>query len=287
MPRSCSRRELAPNAADPDLAALIRQRLMSEQRHPLEFRKLNVELARCLESHRESRARQTLAEMVVAGEVLDLGGDTLFLAANLDRVEARIEEILQARHEASPFDPAMPTGEIKRRFSKTKTRNARRNIDPRLFDLGMSRCKDRGTVVETDRGVCLANFEPSEAQRRRMLEIEEAAVALVEARAYQRLEVESFMQELGIDRKVADVLLERLLASGRLYAFAESRFLSVDTLRAVERRLSQALSMGGALTTGELKDLLAAPRNALIPLLEWLDGRGFTEREGDRRRLAS
>ena len=43
--------------------------------------------------------------------------------------------------------------------------------------------------------------------------------------------------------------------------------------------------MGDA-TPAELRDRLCLTRKFLIPMLEWADRRGITERHGDVRRLA-
>jgi len=42
---------------------------------------------------------------------------------------------------------------------------------------------------------------------------------------------------------------------------------------------------GGAMTAAQFRDLIGTSRKFAVPLLEWLDGRGFTVRDGDRRVL--
>jgi hypothetical protein len=54
----------------------------------------------------------------------------------------------------------MATRDIKARFSKGKTRNVRRNVDPQLFDLALSALKTSARIVEGPEGVRLASFVP-------------------------------------------------------------------------------------------------------------------------------
>jgi selenocysteine-specific elongation factor len=46
------------------------------------------------------------------------------------------------------------------------------------------------------------------------------------------------------------------------------------------------LSDRGALRLGEMKDLWGTTRKFAVPLAEYLDRAGFTQREGDKRILA-
>lgn len=57
-------------------------------------------------------------------------------------------------------------------------------------------------------------------------------------------------------------------------------------LDAVESRTARALRDRGRITASEFRDLVGTSRKFAIPLLEWLDARGVTRREGDFRTLA-
>ncbi len=53
-----------------------------------------------------------------------------------------------------------------------------------------------------------------------------------------------------------------------------------DTLEAIE---ASVRGMGDGFTVAEFRDRLEISRKYAVPLLEWLDRRGVTRREGDRR----
>jgi selenocysteine-specific elongation factor len=50
--------------------------------------------------------------------------------------------------------------------------------------------------------------------------------------------------------------------------------------------LTERLSGGQGLTVSEIRDLLGTTRRYAVPLCEYLDRVGFTERRGDLRMLA-
>ena len=55
---------------------------------------------------------------------------------------------------------------------------------------------------------------------------------------------------------------------------------------AIERLTLSALRARGRITAAEFRDLVGTSRKYAVPLLEWLDARGVTLREGDFRVLA-
>lgn len=78
-------------------------------------------------------------------------------------------------------------------------------------------------------------------------------------------------------------LLAWLERQGRLIAIGDGRWLSALQLDRLEREVRDALGGRDDLSPVDFRAVLPVSRRHLIPLLEFLDGRGVTRRRGDRR----
>jgi selenocysteine-specific elongation factor len=81
-------------------------------------------------------------------------------------------------------------------------------------------------------------------------------------------------------------LLAHLAREGAIEQVDRERMAPKQVLEAFRRALEAALQDLGAATPAQLRDRLGLTRKYLIPLLEWADRRGITQRIGDTRALA-
>jgi selenocysteine-specific elongation factor len=81
---------------------------------------------------------------------------------------------------------------------------------------------------------------------------------------------------LGIDPE----LLHAVARSGRVVLVDETLAYLPDQIEQIEDVLRQ---QGSPFTVGQARDSLGLSRKYVVPLLEWLDRRGFTRRNGDLR----
>lgn len=105
-------------------------------------------------------------------------------------------------------------------------------------------------------------------------------------------ELLSWLEARGLEPATAALVRARfptdamttLLASRRAVRLGEG-FVAASALEAAARSVGRFLHANGAATTGELCRALEVSRRVGIPVLEVLDARGCTRREGDRRSL--
>jgi selenocysteine-specific elongation factor len=80
-------------------------------------------------------------------------------------------------------------------------------------------------------------------------------------------------------------LLAHLAREGGVEQLDQERFTTPAALAEFRSALQSQLGELGSATPAELRDHLGLTRKYLIPLLEWADRQGITERRGDTRVL--
>ena len=89
----------------------------------------------------------------------------------------------------------------------------------------------------------------------------------------------------GVDRKLGQQARVALLESGRLVDVGESVLLHRDAVALAERKVRALFAQKPELTASEIRQELGTTRKYLIPLLNYLDSRGVTQRRGEVRVL--
>jgi len=96
----------------------------------------------------------------------------------------------------------------------------------------------------------------------------------------------SFEEALaGVEKKLAQQVRVALLESGRLVDVGESVVLHRDAVASAEQKVRALFARKPELTASEIRQELGTTRKYLIPLLNYLDSRGITQRKGEVRIL--
>lgn len=97
--------------------------------------------------------------------------------------------------------------------------------------------------------------------------------------------VKELAAELGVPSDELLPSLKFLAERELLVAVTADLYLAPEALREAKQRVRGVLGRGGAASPSQLREALGVSRKYLIPLLEYLDGSGFTRRTPDGRVL--
>jgi selenocysteine-specific elongation factor len=89
----------------------------------------------------------------------------------------------------------------------------------------------------------------------------------------------------GVEKKLADRVRQALLESGRLVDVGESVVLHRDAVRQAEEKVRGLFVSKSELTASEIRQGIGTTRKNIIPLLNYFDARGLTQRKGEVRIL--
>ncbi|MSP68118.1 MAG: selenocysteine-specific translation elongation factor [Alphaproteobacteria bacterium] len=95
----------------------------------------------------------------------------------------------------------------------------------------------------------------------------------------------SLADRLGLEIRVVDALLRRLMATGALVRISDRRYIARTRLASLARLAEDLTGADGWLQVGAFRDGSELGRNLAIEVLEYFDRVGFTRRETAGRRL--
>jgi selenocysteine-specific elongation factor len=152
---------------------------------------------------------------------------------------------------------------------------------PGLADHVVTELSETG-IVSIEAGIVrLAAFHPTLTPEERAL-TEAMLRALRDAgpRGCSEAELANLVRHKNTRNLAAFLVRERTAAR-----VGQDRYYDPDSLERLRETVVRGIRERGQATPAELRNMTGLTRKYLIPILEWLDGAGYTVREGDARRL--
>jgi len=223
-----------------------------------------------------------LADLRVAAAVLALAGgkeEALISAGGWQQILVQIQGILAAFHAQFPLRPGMPRGELRSRIHVPNALNRRVDLPVRLFNALVERSAQAGAVAADETYVWLADFQVRlDAIQQRALD---RTLAAFGAAGFSPPNEAETLALLGGDQPLLESLVER----GVLVRLGGSVYFLPDQFEAMLAAIRGFLGEHGVITLAEARDLLGTSRKYAQAVMEELDARRITRREGDVRVL--
>jgi selenocysteine-specific elongation factor len=105
----------------------------------------------------------------------------------------------------------------------------------------------------------------------------------IRAAGYEAPEAATVAAALGEDGRQLRPVLDLLVTEGVLSRTKEGFYFDAALMDALIEKVIDVLESKGQLGVGDVKDLTGASRKYAIPIIEFLDGRKVTQRQGDTR----
>ncbi len=194
-------------------------------------------------------------------------GDRVVHADTWNKLTDELVTAVQAWHAERPLTPGAPRRDLRR--------GPLRHLGDRAFDDLVASAAERGRI-ELDGPIIRApgfQVRPDAAQQALL----DRMLASVDAAGLDGTPVAPLMAD------DADAFM-LLVGDGRVHRVAD-RAVTGARLDTLVARVRAHLDATGSLSTSDFKDLSGLSRRMAIPLLEWLDARRVTLRQGDVRIL--
>ena len=215
-------------------------------------------------------------DMKEKGEMTFVSGERkIFLSAGeFSRLRREVEDWVRSFHESHPSQKGAPGDEA--------VLQPLRELDPRTARAFLDILARKNAIVLDEGAVRLPDFVPRDDEG--FARDSERLLEFCLKRAFQPPLIQEARDFLGMEEGRFAVLLKGLREMGGISIVAGEFLLS----SAVEEMLLSLLFREkGDITVARIRDLTGSSRKFVLPLLEYLDAKGYTRRAGDRRVLLS
>ena len=182
---------------------------------------------------------------------------------------------LERYHKTNPLKAGMPKEELKTKLPP--------NLSPKLFNLLMNQMLKDDDISVVEDTVHLASHTVALGADQE--DIRDKIIKTYKESGLQPPYFKELGKQLTADPSRARDVLNLLVKEGRLVKVKEDLFFDADTVTRLKQRLVEFLTVNGEISTPQFKEMTAASRKYVIPLIEFFDAQNFTIRIGDIRKL--
>jgi selenocysteine-specific elongation factor len=195
-------------------------------------------------------------------------GSLVVGSARLAAVQTHLVAVVSAYHTAHPLEPGIST-----QLLRSQLRGSAEIVDAALqAEVAARRIASGGGVVFSSGWAPKLDAVTSA--------LSNSILARLHAAGPEPPNIEELASELGCDPSPVLRFLER---QGDVVQIEQTRYYATDDLRLVVDRLRIAMAGGVELGPSELREKLGLSRKFLIPLLEYCDRVGYTNRNAGGR----
>jgi selenocysteine-specific elongation factor len=182
---------------------------------------------------------------------------------------------LERYHKTNPLKAGMPKEELKTKLPP--------NLSPKLFNLLINQMLKDGEISVVEDTVHLASHTVALGADQE--DIRDKIIKTYRESGLQPPYFKELGKQLTADPARARDVLNLLVKEGRLVKVKEDLFFDTDAVTRLKQRLVEFLTVHGEISTPQFKEMTAASRKYVIPLIEFFDAQNFTIRIGDIRKL--
>jgi len=231
-------------------------------------------------------AQKAIKELQEAGAIFDLqlGKSATYLSVGTwQQLNETLKTLLQQFHSQNPLRIGIQREELRNRLkSKTGTYREITNvadISVRFFNALLDAILPAGEIEANDSVVWLAYFKPTltEQQQKRI----EQLLALFDVKKHAPPNANETLAVLGEDEKLLDYLID----SDQLIRIGDGILFRQETFVEMVNEIQGYMRENGSISLAQVRDLFQTSRKYAQALLEEMDSRRITRRDGDIRLL--
>ena len=219
-----------------------------------------------------STAREALERAASDGAVLPLAGDRFVHARVYERLRGEAETRIRT---AADGALSVDLNDLRRGLPGSQ----------RLWDRIVSDLERDGRIRRQGARVLLPDGARQVEQRAG--DLLARVLDVYEETGFQSPRPDELPERLAASAEAVDRVLEHLCNEGRLFRLAKNVVLGKDHLRRARDRVVEIIHERGELDSADFKNEIGSSRKYALAILDWLDARGVTHRNGNLRTLAS
>ncbi|RJP35603.1 MAG: selenocysteine-specific translation elongation factor [Actinobacteria bacterium] len=225
---------------------------------------------------REAELASALDELLAQGGMVEISGDgeSMYVTPSiLSSLQGRMTSLTSQLHDANPLKPGIEKEALRQRL------DAGLGLD--VFE-ALLRSAVAAGMLEVEAGKVRVAGRGRSLSREESARKDELLRAIREGGFGPPL-FKEMLEVTGLDRNKLRDILGILLEEGEIEQVNPDYFLARGRIAEAEERIRSHLSARGTLEVSDVRDMLGASRKYAIPLLEYMDRKRVTRRDGDYR----
>lgn len=203
---------------------------------------------------------------------IQVGDGIIFSAENYESEVQKLRSALKKFHAAFPHQNGIaPESLINSVFSDSERKTGR---------VVLSRATEGGRFKVVGDVLAMPKFSPVENSA--YAENREKLLTCCARCGFQMPLIDELPDAISLPKTVLTGLLDQMKKSGEV-AILDSQF--VLSREVLDTLLAKLREIGGGFTLAQVRDLTGSSRKFVLPILEYLDGKGVTRRAGEKRIL--
>ncbi len=224
-----------------------------------------------------SNVEGTLDVLTVSEHVVDLkmGATFLFMSKDrYDKLREKVVGIIGEHHEKFPLERGLGKGILRNQgFANCPSKK----VDVILKNL------EAGGFIKIEQNLVMLPEKATEMGRETFDMLVEQAFH--EAK-FKPPAIRDFVGRLDLNERDIKTIIARLKKQGKLIEVTLGMYFHAESISGLEDQVVFFLTEKGKMAPADFKEIAETTRKFAIPLLEYLDRKGVTKREGDYRILA-
>lgn len=226
-------------------------------------------------------AQEVTQRLIKSGEFREIkisaSRNAIVHSDRMAQLSQRVCKSLQRLHENNPLRFAHPLTEIENEY--------RYMNQPELVKLVIRELQKEKKVQVVAGSISLDGFGPKLSKGERTLM--EQILADLRTQGLETSGAKEIQKKAPKNKESVPQLLELAMQSGMLTRIAKDYFIHKDVECDIKEKLADAFTQTPEMTMSEIRDIMGTSRKYAVPICEYLDSSGFTQRDGDKRVLAA
>lgn len=225
---------------------------------------------------RKEDVQKLIAALQEAGTVFAVGKRGFVHKQRLESLRAHMENLLEEFHRANPTHAGLRKAELAAQIPPL--------ADAALLNFLIEHLKAHGLIKEQEAMIALAAHEIRLTPRQEKLRQQVGETLYAEAFATSN--AADLATKLGAPQNEIDEVINILLAARHVVRLEENIFIHSRRLQEARQQLVAFLRQHHEITVSQFKELIGnTSRKYAVPLMQYFDSQGVTERRGDVRIL--
>lgn len=223
--------------------------------------------------------QEALAELLNLGAVVTLepGGEPVLITVeSWERTLQRLSELLTTFHQQMPLRRGMARGEVRSRLAASL---GGVELSVRLFNALIEKARSLQLVEADDNFIWRIDFAPQRTLHQQIM-VEQVLAAFAKE-PYAPPNAQDTLRLLGGESE----LFESLIEAGQLVRLGEGVLFRTADFETMVEQVQRFAQTHGSITLAQARDLFQTSRKYVQALLEEMDVRRITRREGETRVL--